>query len=640
MASAGKWTSLKPELNTKTIAVLNAMKFPTMTPVQRTAIPLLLTNKDVAVEACTGSGKTLAFLVPSFELIARLSRPLLPHQMAILIMSPTRELAQQIYTVAKEFIKSYTSLRLHLSVGGKKMSDELKSFKKSGCNILISTPGRLVDLLKTVEFPNLIRFTRLELLILDEADRLLDFGFSLSINTILDRLPRQRRTGLFSATMSNAVEQLVRAGLRNPVYVKIKIENQNLIENKKKNKQGKQKERIIPVSLQNFFVICDPVEKISLLIKFLLSHPHEKILVFFLTCAQVDYMKKILPDLSIIKKNKPLRILSLHGKMNQKKRQIIYRQFNELKSCALFSTDLTARGLDFPNINWVVQFDAPKKTEFFIHRIGRTARLNKPGKALIFLTRYEDSYIEYLKLKNVPIQELTEEQLLKNDHKNLKKPNNQNKNTNTNKSKDENNNDNDNDNDDIKNYDFSKIFQEIRKMNLSDRDVFLKGKLSFVSYLRGYKEHELKYIFRMKNIHYGRLATSFGLITAPKVKETNNVNWDGFEAMDIDENTIKFKQTFREKARQLRYQKNFEKKEQKKKEKELEKKHTENKRKRKMKRKQKASEKKKKLALEAVEKMKLAQEEWLQLAKETKALKLLKKGKITEEQYENEFENF
>ena len=187
---------------------------------QEATIPRLLRHQDVVVQAATGSGKTLAFLLPLFEVLGRLDEPLKKHDVGALVVEPTRELAQQVYSVAQKIgAGGAPTLRLSLVIGGTDIQQAMAQYRADGSNVIIGTPGRL-DVMERM--PDM-RLKTLELLVLDEADRLLDMGFEATLNAILGRLPKQRRTGLFSATQTSEVLNLVRAGLRNPVKVEVKV---------------------------------------------------------------------------------------------------------------------------------------------------------------------------------------------------------------------------------------------------------------------------------------------------------------------------------------------------------------------------------------------------------------------------------
>ena len=239
ITNAGSWDSLSTPLSKPIRNALSLLSFDQMTPVQSATIPLFLKHKDVIVEAVTGSGKTLAFIIPVLEiLLKRYAQGEVwgKHAIGAIILSPTRELAKQIFDVTSTFMNTIHAhlnegsesndsspvLSQMLFIGGTDVKEDIQAFQKNGAQILIGTPGRLEDLLKKTQ---IFKTKELEVLVLDEADRLLDMGFEQSLNAIMKLLPRQRRTGLFSATMNDALNELVRAGLRNPVKVVVKVES-------------------------------------------------------------------------------------------------------------------------------------------------------------------------------------------------------------------------------------------------------------------------------------------------------------------------------------------------------------------------------------------------------------------------------
>ncbi|MGH0152279.1 UNVERIFIED_CONTAM: hypothetical protein FKN15_054516 [Acipenser sinensis] len=248
-----------------------------------------------------------------------------------------------------------------LLIGGSNPIEDVEKFKELGGNIIIATPGRLEDMFRRkadgLDLASSVK--TLDVLVLDEADRLLDMGFEASLNTILGYLPKQRRTGLFSATQTQEVENLVRAGLRNPVRITVK--------EKGATESSTQK---TPARLQNYYTVCRTEEKFNLLVAFLRQHKHEKHLVFFSTCACVEYYGKALE--ALVKNG---TILCIHGKMKHKRNKI-FTEFRKLKSS-------------------------------FVHRCGRTARIGNQGSALVFLLPMEESYVNFLAInQKCPMQEM------------------------------------------------------------------------------------------------------------------------------------------------------------------------------------------------------------------------------------------
>ncbi|CAI0443826.1 unnamed protein product [Linum tenue] len=305
-----RFSDLNPALSDPVLDALKEGGFDYCTPVQAATIPLLCGYKDVAVDAATGSGETLAFVVPLVEILRRVSPAPKPQQVLGIIISPTRELSSQIYHVAKLFIAT-------LSKGGDVKAD-VKKIEEDGANLLIGTPSRLHDIMERVDD---LDFRNLEVLILDEADRLLDMGFQKQLNAIISRLPKLRRTGLFSATQTEAVQELAKAGLRNPYFE------------------------------------CEADKKPSELVDLLVKNKSRKTIIYFMTCACVDYWGVVLPQLSVLK---GLSLISLHGKMKQNAREKALAKFTSLTSGVLLCTDVDARGLDILGVDYIVQYDPPQ----------------------------------------------------------------------------------------------------------------------------------------------------------------------------------------------------------------------------------------------------------------------------------------
>eukprot|EP01035_Chromulina_nebulosa_P020018 gene20018-25993_t len=335
---------VQPKISNELLSAVKTMGFTQMTPVQASTIPLFLSHKDVLVDAITGSGKTLAFGIPMFEILSRETVQLNKYDVGGLVIAPTRELATQIYEVFMKLSTNINHLTCCLSTGGTRFNEAVQNITTNGVNILIGTP--------------------------DEADTLLDMGFKETINQILQLLPKQRRTGLFSATQTNEVKELARAA---------------------------------------------------------------------------------------------------------------------------------ARGIDIPDIDWIIQLVAPKDPSFFVHRVGRTARAGRSGGAIIFLTNDESPYIELLKGRGVPLVEYP---------------------SNTTHS--------------ISEYN---ILDELKSQAKVNREILEFGTKAFISFLRS-------------------VARSYGLLRLPKIPETNGLNLNNidFERSDINTNSIPYKHKEKEKARLKRLQ--------------------------------------------------------------------------------------
>ncbi|XP_043482204.1 probable ATP-dependent RNA helicase DDX55 homolog [Leptopilina heterotoma] len=487
---ARKWNELEVTLSDSVLKTLRNLKFHTMTPIQAACIPLLLKGKDVAAEAVTGSGKTLAFLVPMLEILQKRKEVWKPQEIGSIIISPTRELATQISDVLSNFLEEISNLKQILLVGGTTVREDVERLRK-GANIIVCTPGRLEDLLTNCKEVNLIIGVKsLELLVLDEADRLLDLGFSESINAILSFLPRLRRTGLFSATQTKELQQLIRAGLRNPTLVAVK-----------------EKSSIsTPVNLSNNYTIVNAENKLSTMVEFIKKQGfNKKYMIFFSTCACVDYFSHVLTALL-----PSFKVLALHGKMKNKRHKI-FGEFRNIENGLLACTDVMARGIDIPEVDWVLQFDPPSTASSFVHRCGRTARIGNEGSAILFLLESEDAYIDFIKRnQKVDLKEMKTE---------------------------------------VSDNFATKCLKTMRNLQRNDRLLFDKAIRSFVSYTQYYQKHECRLILRLKDLDLGKVAMSFGLLKMPRMPELKGLDLSSFEGENIDINTIKYKDKQRETSR-------------------------------------------------------------------------------------------
>ncbi|XP_065889391.1 ATP-dependent RNA helicase DDX55-like isoform X2 [Dysidea avara] len=488
------WSHVVPSLRVDVISALKVQGYDKMTPVQAATIPQMLQKKDVAVEAVTGSGKTLAFVIPMLEMLI----PLAPgsHDTLAVIVTPTRELATQIGHVIQSLVDHLVACRLvlQLFIGGCGPDDDIIRFKQEGCNVVIATPGRLVDLLERQDFGLSHSVKSLEILILDEADRLLELGFSERLNTILRYMPKQRRTGLFSATQTRELQQLIRAGLRNPVAVTVH-----------------QKQRL-PDSLSCYYKVVEPKDKLDCLIGFLQQNKLLKNMVFLSTCAGVDYFTELLKSLT-----KGLNILAIHGKMKSR-RVKIFKEFSLLESGVLICTDLMARGVDIPMVNWIIHFDAPNDARSFIHRSGRTARMGREGKSLLLLLPMETAYVDFLRLNQAAtVTEYGDAiELVPSSGK-------------------------------------------VQKMAKRCREIYEKGLKAFVSAIQAYSKHECKLIFKLKDLDINGLAISYGLLHLPRMPELR-----GREIVtlsDVNPDMIPYKDKVRERHRKQKLSQLQEKKE-------------------------------------------------------------------------------
>uniref|UniRef100_A0A3Q3LR53 ATP-dependent RNA helicase n=2 Tax=Mastacembelus armatus TaxID=205130 RepID=A0A3Q3LR53_9TELE len=490
----GTWDSLQVKLNDGILQTLRELKFTHMTPVQSACIPLFMSNKDVAAEAVTGSGKTLAFVIPIIELLLRREERLKKMQVGALVITPTRELALQISEVMQHFIQKFPQFRQILLIGGSNPIEDVEKFKDQGANIVIATPGRLEDMFRRkgdgLDLASSVK--SLDVLVLDEADRLLDMGFEASLNTILSFLPKQRRTGLFSATQTQELEKLVRAGLRNPVRITVKEKGVAATVVQK-----------TPSRLSNYYTICRAEDKFNNLVAFLRQHKHEKLLVFFSTCACVEYYGRALETLV-----KKVTVHCIHGKMKNKRNKI-FADFRALKSGILVCTDVMARGIDIPDVNWVLQYDPPSSASAFVHRCGRTARIGNQGNALVFLLPMEESYVNFLSInQKCPLQKMAPVS------------------------------------------DVVDVLPKLKALALADRAMFDRGMRAFVSNVQAYAKHECSLIFRIKDLDFASLAHGFALLRLPKMPELRGKKFPDFVETTVDTDKIRYKDKNREKQRQ------------------------------------------------------------------------------------------
>ncbi|GAB0490126.1 hypothetical protein MMPV_001358 [Pyropia vietnamensis] len=625
MATAGPWTALEAAgVPASVLAALPALGYPTMTPVQAAAIPPLLARKDVCVQAETGSGKTLSFLLPAAVLaLAEGTRPpdaasglgSVAPPVAVLIIEPTRELARQVHAVATSLfsmlpggvVPALLTGAVARAAGdnrprggrgagrgwvGKRARERRRrrSTPTDGANatggdgdgsagggrggeggggggsslatdarVVVATPGRLEAALTSGELAT----SGLSLLVLDEADRLLDMGFRVTLSAILGRLPRQRRTGLYSATQTVALDELAAAGLRNPVRVVVRVQQgappgeaapavtegdggdaaggcggvgggvdncngggddvsgtaaSTLVfggghagagDHGGSGNGAVAVSTRLPASLRCYYGVFTPEEKLPALLHLLAAKPQEKAIVYLLTCAEVDWYSRLdwgallaLTAAAVdngggghggskrsngrgngtgAPASRP--VFALHGKMTQKKRLRALAAFTAASGGVLLATDVAARGLDVPHVATVLQAAPPQSPEAYIHRVGRSARLGRPGEAVLLLLPSEDTYVDYLAVRSTPAAPLppaygTLPAGLA-----------------------------------------TSVAAAIRTATLADRAILEAADSAFLSYLRAYKEHRCGYILRMDNLDIAGVARAFGCLRMPRVAE-------------------------------------------------------------------------------------------------------------------------
>lgn len=356
------------------------MRFEKCTPVQAKCIPHILEGKDMIGIAQTGTGKTAAFLLPMLTLLHEQPHP--ADAVNCLILSPTRELAQQIDQALQGFAY-YTKTNSVAVYGGNdgiRFEQERKAFSQ-GADIIVATPGRLISHLQLGNL-DLSRTTHI---ILDEADRMLDMGFFDDIKTILKQLPDNKQTILFSATMPPEIAKMAREMMHNPVEVKIAV--------------SKPAEKI-----DQSVYICRDNDKTPILKHIFTEQPPERVIVFVSSKQRVK-------ELNVILKRKGYNCAAMHSDLDQSERDVVMLGFKQRNIDMLIATDIVSRGIDIDDIQMVINYDAPRDPEDYVHRIGRTARAGREGRAITLIgekDRYPLSKIEKLLEKKITRNPLPE----------------------------------------------------------------------------------------------------------------------------------------------------------------------------------------------------------------------------------------
>lgn len=531
------WEALTPPLSQWVLEATASMNFSKMTPVQASTIPLFVGHKDVVVEAVTGSGKTLAFLVPLVERILRLEEATKKHHLAAIVISPTRELATQIHNVLTSLLAfhgpSLAAMKIAKKVmqydpenedvdqddtvetfpantpkvlpqlllgGGNTAAQDLSTFLKTSPNVLISTPGRLLEILSSphVHAPQ----SSFEVLVLDEADRLLDLGFKDDLTKILGFLPKQRRTGLFSASVSEAVDQIIRVGLRNPVRIAVKVKGLNGVQDKK-----------TPASLKMTYLVTPASQKLPALKEILhnVSPRPLRTIVYLSTCAAVDYFQHLIPLIL----PEDMILVPLHGKHPSNVREKNFNKFvNSASPAVLLTTDVAARGLDVPSVDLVIQIDPPSDPKVFIHRCGRAGRAGRKGLSIVFLQPgSEQDYLSFLEIRKTPVEKLEEPSTVVDENT------------------------------------AADVTQQLRDVALQDRAIHDKAQKAFVSWVRSYSKHQASSIFRIAELDWNDLAQGWALLRFPKMPEAKKYDRSLIHLPAVDWDTYAYKEKQREKQR-------------------------------------------------------------------------------------------
>ncbi|KAB1199912.1 DEAD-box ATP-dependent RNA helicase 17 [Morella rubra] len=522
------------------------MNFEAPTLVQAQAIPVVLSGRHVLVNAATGTGKTVAYLAPIIHCLQgqepRVERS---DGTFALVLVPTRELCMQVYEILQKLLHRFHWIVPGYVMGGENRSKEKARLRK-GISILIATPGRLLDHLKhTTSFLH----TSLRWLIFDEADRILELGFGKEIEEILEILGSrqnghvgkensdscdskpQRQNVLLSATLNEKVNHLAKISLENPVRIGLhdeKIQSvlssedlgslgsyaKNEFEHPVKLMSSSNEDFRVPAQLVQRYMKVPCGSRLAVLVS-ILKHlcetgTSQKIVVFFSTCDAVDYHYSLLSEFKFSPYPQPeelrdgfvrCKTLRLHGNMKQEDRRNAFQAFKTEKSALLLSTDVTARGLDFPKVRFIIQYDPPGEATEYVHRVGRTARLGERGESLLFLQPIEMDYLQDLvkhgiSLSEYPLLKVLDSYPLHDQKYRGKR---------------------------ILTLEMhpwvlllqkaleSFIFAEPRMKKLAQN--------TFCSWVRAYAAHrgELKRIFMVKKLHLGHVAKSFALKEQPSL---------------------------------------------------------------------------------------------------------------------------
>ncbi|NXJ16397.1 DDX31 helicase, partial [Odontophorus gujanensis] len=496
--------------------------------VQKQTIPVLLQGKDALVRSQTGSGKTLAYGIPLVQSLqgvkSKIQRSDGPYA---LVLVPTREVGDPfIFSI---LLSPFTWIVPGVLMGGEKRKSEKARLRK-GINILISTPGRLVDHIKSTEC---IHFRRTQWLIIDEADRILDLGFEKDVTVILNALNAERETRqnvLLSATLTEGVTRLADISLNDPIRISIADEIRKSLKpalqtETKANSSSKcmdQENFAVPEKLKQYFVMVPSKLRLVTLAAFILGkckcEKQHKMIIFFSSCEQVEFHYELLVNVlsGELESEQPkrssvssvcLQFLRLHGNMEQEERTEVFQEFLKSSTGILLCTDVAARGLDLPQVTWIVQYNAPASPAEYIHRIGRTARIGCHGNSLLVLAPSEAEYVSLLASHKINVSEIKVEKvlssLMKDDRFKLHRPRNK-KSCGTDP-------------------------QEVRERATvlqtkfedyvhSSEGSIQWAKKALQSFLCAYTAYprSLKHIFHIKSIHLGHVAKSFGLRDAPQ----------------------------------------------------------------------------------------------------------------------------
>ena len=368
-------------LGNEIVSALSEQGYETPTPIQAAAIPKALAGHDLLAAAQTGTGKTAAFMLPSLERLKRYatsSTSPARHPVRMLVLTPTRELADQIDQNVQNYIKNLP-LRHTVLFGGVNM-DKQTADLRAGCEIVVATVGRLLDHVKQKN----INLNKVEIVVLDEADRMLDMGFIDEIRSIMQMLPKQRQTLLFSATFAEPIRKLARDFMHNPEQVEVAAQNTT------------------NANVEQHVIAVDTAKKRHLLERLILDLNMNQVIVFCKTKQSVDQVTRDL-------KRREIAAQAIHGDKSQQTRLETLSAFKEGSLRVLVATDVAARGLDIAELPFVINYELPTQAEDYVHRIGRTGRAGADGVAISLMDENEQKMFESIKElinKEIPVERI------------------------------------------------------------------------------------------------------------------------------------------------------------------------------------------------------------------------------------------
>lgn len=490
------------------VSNLEKMNITKLTAVQKKAIPIIMQGKDILVKSQTGSGKTMSYAIPIVQELQsmepKIQRTDGPY---CVVVVPTRELVAQSYEVLMKLVNPFLWVVPGQLMGGEKRKSEKARIRK-GMNIIVSTPGRLVDHL---DHTCSLELGKIRYLVIDEADRMLDMGFERDISRIIlvmNNKCKKFQTILLSATLSPGVEKLAGMSLEEPARIDMAQANKVFDDGAEAVE-----EFATPSSLKHHFVVVPSKLRLVTLASFLLwkcqlnSNPC-KVIVFLSTQSAVEFHHSLFQSTFFSPEDndeavREFEIFKLYGDMEQKDRMKIFKEFKAAKSGVLLCTDVASRGLDLPHIEWIVQYNTPGSPTDYIHRAGRTARIGTKGNALLFLAPSEVEYVKVMTEHKIAMNEIPMDNILK----------------------------------------YLLIQAQMGKLNLvhkghtpstlQDAAAFLQAQFeenlsqnknmrtlarkAYQSFIRAYTTYpaSLKHIFHVKNLHLGHVATSFALAETP-----------------------------------------------------------------------------------------------------------------------------